>query len=230
MYALPDQSIEDACKDVHTACSMGVTHISAYHLTLEPNTLFHRYPPALPDDEQSAEMQTATEQILKEQDYHHYETSAFSKRGQASLHNKNYWLFGDYLGIGTGAHSKISFEHKIIRQMRFKQPKEYLEKTTVAGVGSETTVQSQHELSRTDRSFEFMMNALRLTDGFESAVFHERTGLPITVILSQLEEAEQRGFFERDHLHIKPTLMGKRFLNDLLQIFLPETGSSNNKK
>ena len=230
MYALPEQSIEDARKDIQTACSMGATHISAYHLTLEPNTLFHRYPPALPDDEQTAEMQTVIEQILTEHDYHHYETSAFASRGRTSLHNKNYWLFGDYLGIGAGAHSKISFEHKIIRQMRFKQPKEYLERTATAGAGSETTVQSQHELSRTDRSFEFMMNALRLTDGFESALFQERTGLPIIVILAQLEEAEHHGFIERDHLRIKPTLKGRRFLNDLLQIFLPESGHSNKKE
>ncbi|MDR4517544.1 MAG: radical SAM family heme chaperone HemW [Nitrosomonas sp.] len=229
MYALPNQRVEDARKDIQTACSMGASHISAYHLTLEPNTLFHRYPPALPDDEQTAEMQTVIEQILTGHGYHHYETSAFAARGRLSQHNQNYWLFGDYLGIGAGAHSKISFEHKIIRQMRFKQPNEYLEKTTTAGAGSETAVQSQHELSRADRSFEFMMNALRLTDGFESALFHERTGLPITVILAQLEEAEHHGFIERDHLHIKPTLKGRRFLNDLLQIFLPESGNSNRK-
>ncbi|MCB1985064.1 MAG: oxygen-independent coproporphyrinogen III oxidase-like protein [Burkholderiales bacterium] len=226
MYGLPNQSVKDAHKDIHTTCSMDVSHISAYHLTLEPNTLFHRYPPELPDDEQSVDMQTVIEQTLKEHHYHHYETSAFSKRGRTSLHNKNYWLFGDYLGIGAGAHSKISFEYKIIRQMRYKHPREYLEKTLETGAGSETAIQSQHELTRADRGFEFMMNAMRLTDGFESAMFQDRTGLPITVILSQLDEAERRGFIERDHLYIKPTLVGKRFLNNLLQIFLPVPGSS----
>ena len=223
MYALPGQTVEDACKDVETACTLGVTHVSAYHLTLEPNTLFHRFPPVLPSDEQSAAMQDHIEHIMRDHRFEHYETSAFAQRGRESMHNKNYWLFGDYLGIGAGAHSKLSFEDKIIRQMRFKQPGMYLEKASDSANNAAVAIQTHQELKQTDRSFEFMMNALRLTGGFESALFEERTGLPITEILSQLKEAEERRLIDRDYRRIKPTLMGRRFLNDLLQIFLPET-------
>jgi len=222
MYALPEQSVEDACKDIEIACSFDVAHVSAYHLTLEPNTLFHRFPPELPTDEQSADMQEQVEHILHEHQYVHYEISAFAQRGRESMHNKNYWLFGDYLGIGAGAHSKISFEDKIIRQMRFKQPAMYLEKALSSTVATAAAVQTHQELKRTDRSFEFMMNALRLTGGFESALFEERTGLPVTDILAQLKQAEDKGLIVRDYRRITPTLTGRRFLNDLLQIFLPE--------
>lgn len=221
MYALPGQTVEEARRDAETACSFGVAHLSIYHLTLEPNTLFHRFPPALPTDEQSADMQDQIEHILRENHYTHYETSAFARRGRESFHNTNYWLFGDYLGVGAGAHSKISFADKIIRQMRFKQPRTYLEKAVDSSISAAPAIQTQFELKPADRSFEFMMNALRLTGGFESALFEERTGMPITVILPALNEAEQRGLIERDHRRITPTLMGRRFLNDLLQIFLP---------
>ncbi len=223
MYALPGQTVEDACRDIETACAFGVAHVSAYHLTLEPNTLFHRFPPELPTDEQSADMQDQVERILREHQYLHYETSAFARRGRESGHNKNYWLFGDYLGIGAGAHSKISFKDKIIRQMRFKQPRAYLEKALDSSIAAAPAVQTQLELTPADRSFEFMMNALRLTGGFDSTMFEDRIGMPITVILPQLIEAEQRGLILRDYRHIKPTSIGRRFLNDLLQIFLPET-------
>lgn len=222
MYALPGQTLQDAQADIETACASGAPHISAYHLTLEPNTLFHRYPPSLPDDEQSAEMQAMIEQFTAEQGYANYETSAFAQPSQESRHNLNYWLFGDYVGIGAGAHSKISFSDKIIRQMRCKQPKEYLAKTIDASVAVAPQIHTHQELSRADRSFEFMMNALRLTDGFETQLFNERTGLPINVIQRQLDEAEQRELIERDYRRIKPTKTGRRFLNDLLQIFLPE--------
>ncbi len=224
MYALPDQTVEEACRDVETACSFGVAHVSVYHLTLEPNTLFHRFPPELPTDEQSADMQDQIEYILREHQYMHYETSAFARRGRESQHNKNYWLFGDYLGIGAGAHSKISFKNRIIRQMRFKQPKAYLEKALNSSIAAAPVIQTQLELKQTDRSFEFMMNALRLTGGFDSALFEDRTGMPITAILPQLIEAEQRGLIIRDYRYITPTSIGRRFLNDLLQIFLSETG------
>ena len=219
MYALPGQTLAEAQADIETACTQGVTHISAYHLTLEPNTLFHRFPPNLPDDEQAAAMQDMIEQTTASHQYRNYETSAFARSGKESRHNMNYWLFGDYLGIGAGAHSKISFADKIVRQMRFKQPKEYLVK---AGAG-ESFVQTQQILTPEDRGFEFMMNALRLTGGFETSVFLERTGLPITAVQKQLDEAEQRGLLVHDRHRIKPTVLGRRFLNDLLQIFLPET-------
>ncbi|WP_090632982.1 radical SAM family heme chaperone HemW [Nitrosomonas marina] len=223
MYALPGQKLNEAGNDIKTACTFGVPHLSAYHLTLEPNTFFHRFPPVLPSDEQSAAMQELIEQTLADHQYLHYETSAFSQRGRAAQHNMNYWLFGDYLGIGAGAHSKISFETQIIRQMRFKQPQEYTEKASLAGAGSETTVQSRQTLSINDRCFEFMMNALRLTGGFESALFQERTGLPLNIIMPQLDEAERRCLITRDNRHIKPTHLGKLFLNDLLQLFLAES-------
>jgi oxygen-independent coproporphyrinogen-3 oxidase len=219
MYALPGQTLEEAQADIEMACSLGVTHISAYHLTLEPNTLFHRFPPNLPDDEQAAAMQDMIGQTTASYQYRNYETSAFARAGKESRHNMNYWLFGDYLGIGAGAHSKISFADKIVRQMRYKQPKEYLAKAKAA----ESLIQTQQILIPADRGFEFMMNALRLTGGFEAAVFQERTGLPITTVQKQLDEAEQRGLLVHDHHRIKPTVLGRRFLNDLLQIFLPET-------
>lgn len=226
MYALPDQTLEEAGKDIETAVSCGVAHISAYHLTLEPNTLFHRYPPPLPDDDSAAEMQIMIEQTLANSGYINYETSAFAQAGRESRHNMNYWLFGDYLGIGAGAHGKISFLDKIIRQVRYKQPKEYLAKTAPEMLASGPPVMEQHEVARNDRAFEFMMNALRLTEGFATETFVGRTGLPITTIQRQLDEAERRGLIARDYRRIAPTLTGRRFLNDLLQIFLPEKGKA----
>ncbi|SEF76001.1 radical SAM family heme chaperone HemW [Nitrosomonas ureae] len=224
MYALPGQTLEQAQADIETACSYGVTHISAYHLTLEPNTLFYRFPPKLPDDEAAAAMQDMIEQTTSDHQYRNYETSAFARAGKESRHNVNYWLFGDYVGIGAGAHSKISFADKIVRQMRYKQPKEYLAKARMG----ESLIQTRQELTVADRSFEFMMNALRLTGGFDTPLFQEHTGLPIAVVQQQLDEAEQRGLLVHDHLRIKPTVLGRRFLNDLLQIFLPENTPSDN--
>ncbi len=221
MYALPGQTLTQAQADIDAACSLGVTHISAYHLTLEPNTLFHRFPPILPDDEQAAAMQDMIEQTTARHQYRHYETSAFARAGKESRHNLNYWSFGDYLGIGAGAHSKISFADNIVRQMRYKQPKEYLAKANAY----ESLTQTQHELTPSDRGFEFMMNALRLNGGFDTTLFQERTGLPIAAIQKQLDEAEHRGLLVHDRHRIKPTVLGRRFLNDLLQIFLPETDS-----
>ncbi len=221
MYALPEQTLADAQQDIELACAAGVPHISAYHLTLEPNTLFHRYPPILPDDNIAAEMQLAIEQRAADKQYINYETSAFAHSGKESNHNLNYWMFGDYLGIGAGAHSKISFADKIIRQIRYKHPKEYVARSSQSDLNTNTYILTEHVVSQTERSFEFMMNALRLTDGFQTAMFQERTGLPITVIQQQLNEAEERKLIIRDHQQITPTLMGKRFLNDLLQIFLP---------
>lgn len=226
MYGLPDQTLEDARKDIETAVRYGVPHISAYHLTLEPNTLFHRYPPQLPNDDLAAEMQAAIEETLANRGYMNYETSAFARPRQESRHNMNYWLFGDYLGIGAGAHSKISFADKIVRQIRYKQPKEYLAKSAHEMMAAGPPIMEQHEVGRSERAFEFMMNALRLTEGFATQMFVERTGLPITSIQRQLNEAEQRGLITRDHRHITPTLTGRRFLNDLLQIFLPEKSST----
>ncbi|OGS93471.1 MAG: YggW family oxidoreductase [Gallionellales bacterium GWA2_59_43] len=213
MYALPQQTLEQALQDVRTALSFAPQHLSCYHLTLEPNTLFHRNPPSLPDDDASAEMQQRIEELLAQHGYEHYETSAFARR--RAKHNVNYWQFGDYLGIGAGAHSKLSFPDKVLRQMRYKQPQAYLD-----AVSRDVPVQEEHEVAAADLPFEFMMNALRLTEGFDSALFQERTSLPLLVIRRELEQAEKRGLLVRDGQRIAPTLQGQRFLNDLLEIFL----------
>ncbi|TCP14810.1 oxygen-independent coproporphyrinogen-3 oxidase [Crenobacter luteus] len=218
MYALPNQTLAEALSDVETAISYGVSHVSAYHLTIEPNTLFAVQVPAnLPEDDESARMQEAIEQRLAEAGYLHYETSAFAKPGQQSRHNVNYWQFGDYLGIGAGAHGKLSFHDRIERFMRAKQPAAYL-KAVADGVPN----QSLHSVDKADLPFEFMMNLMRLTGGFESRLFQERTGLPLIKIEAELKQAEARGLIARDLATIRPTELGQRFLNDLLTLFLKE--------
>lgn len=215
MYALPNQSLEQALQDVQTALTFKPQHLSAYHLTLEPNTLFYRNPPSLPDDDASADMQQAIETLLAENGYQHYETSAFAQPNRRSKHNLNYWKFGDYLGIGAGAHSKISFPNKIIRQARYKQPQAYMQQVALGA-----PVQTENEVSREELPFEFMMNALRLNEGFEPGLFNERTSLSLVAIQRELLLAEKRGLLHRDIASIKPTQQGQRFLNDLLEIFL----------
>jgi len=217
MYALPKQSLEQALQDVQTALSFAPQHLSCYHLTLEPNTLFHRNPPSLPDDDASSDMQQRIEELLATSGYQHYETSAFAQPKRQSRHNLNYWQFGDYLGIGAGAHSKLSFHDKVIRQARHKQPQAYMEQ-----VAKGTPLQSEHEVGRDELAFEFMINALRLNQGFDSVLFQERTSLLLLNIRRELEEAERRGLLVRDHQRIAPTQLGQRFLNDLLEIFIRE--------
>jgi len=217
MYALPNQSLEQALLDVQTALSFSPQHLSCYHLTLEPNTLFHHNPPTLPDDDASSDMQQHIEEMLAAHGYQHYETSAFAQSKRRAKHNLNYWQFGDYLGIGAGAHSKLSFPGKVMRQARYKQPQAYMQQ-----VSQGAPIQSEHEVSRDELGFEFMLNALRLNEGFDSVLFNERTSLPLLGIRRELEVAERRGLLFRDHQHIAPTLLGQRFLNDLLEIFLRE--------
>ncbi|MDO8208551.1 MAG: radical SAM family heme chaperone HemW [Gallionella sp.] len=216
MYALPGQTLDQALQDVKTALSFEPQHLSCYHLTLEPNTLFYRNPPSLPDDDASSDMQQSIEELLAENGYQHYETSAFAKINRRSKHNLNYWKFGDYLGIGAGAHSKLSFPDKIIRQARYKQPQAYMQQ-----VGAGAPVQTENEVDRAELPFEFMMNALRLNEGFDPALYNERTSLSLIAIQRELLEAERRGLLFRDHQRIAPTQLGQRFLNDLLEIFLP---------
>jgi putative oxygen-independent coproporphyrinogen III oxidase len=216
MYALPGQSADQALADLQQAIDAGAPHVSAYHLTLEPNTYFARFPPPLPDDDSAAQMQEAIEARLESAGYRHYETSAFARPGLESRHNLNYWTFGDYLGIGAGAHSKLSFPDRIDRVVRHKHPRAYLEQSAAAA-----PVQARDAVAVADLPFEFMMNALRLTGGVPLALFGERTGLPLTAVLPALAQAEARGLIERDHLHLRPTPQGQRFLNDLLQLFLP---------
>ena len=215
MYGLPGQSIDEARADIAAALAIAPPHLSVYHLTLEPNTYFHRYPPALPDDDITAEMQKNAEDALAAAGYRHYETSAFAQPGKQSRHNMNYWTFGDYLGIGAGAHSKISFRDRILRQARYKQPAQYMQ-SAVSG----DAVQESHEIGTHEVGFEFMMNALRLNGGFSLVLFEERAGVPLTSVLKELDIAEGKGLITRDHQRVEPTPLGRRFLNDLLQVFL----------
>lgn len=215
MYALPSQSVEEAYRDVATAVSFTPPHLSLYHLTLEPNTYFAKYPPVIPDDDTSADMQDMIQREMAAAGYGHYEVSAYAQPGRQARHNLNYWQFGDYLGIGAGAHSKISFPHRVIRQIRYKQPKAYLEKAK-AGI----FIQEEAEIRREDLGFEFMLNGLRLNQGFDVNLFTERTGLTINTLEKALNLAESKGLLYRDHKIIRPTDLGRRFLNDLQQLFL----------
>jgi len=225
MYALPQQSVGGALADVEAAIAFAPTHVSAYHLTIEPNTLFHRSPPALPDDDASAQMQEEIEARLAAAGFENYETSAFAVSGRRCAHNLNYWRFGDYLGIGAGAHSKLSFPDRVRREMRSKHPKQYLAK-----VGDPDGLQEAHDVALADLPFEFMMNALRLTQGFPLAMFEERTGLSLNTVLKSLDAAERDGLIERDHVQVRPTLRGRRFLNELLQRFLPEPDQASSRR
>jgi putative oxygen-independent coproporphyrinogen III oxidase len=218
MYALPGQTLEEWRGDLACAIGCAPPHLSLYHLTIEPNTYFHRYPPHVPDDDAAAEMQALAERLTGEAAYEHYETSAYAMRGFRCRHNLNYWTFGDYLGIGAGAHSKLTFPERIVRQARYRQPREYMERA-LAG----SAVQSDEPVAAREIPFEFMMNALRLNDGFALSLFAERTGLPLTVALPALDRAERKGLLMRDHERVLPTELGRRFLNDLLEMFLPGT-------
>jgi oxygen-independent coproporphyrinogen-3 oxidase len=217
MYALPRQTLDEARLDLEVALSFAPSHLSLYHLTLEPNTVFAKFPPVVPDDDASDEMQQMIAARMQEAGYEHYEVSAFAQSARRARHNLNYWEFGDYLGIGAGAHSKLSFPHRIVRQARYKQPATYMQQT-IAGNG----IFEEHEVGRDELGFEFMLNALRLTGGFESRLLVERTGLPPQAIEQALQRAETKGLILADHQSIRPTELGRRFLNDLQQMFLPE--------
>ncbi|SCU92147.1 putative oxidoreductase [Cupriavidus necator] len=217
MYALPGQTLDECRQDVEAALSYGTTHLSLYHLTLEPNTLFARFPPALPDDDSAYEMQDWIEARTAQAGYRHYETSAYAKPHREARHNLNYWRFGDYLGIGAGAHGKLSFPHRILRQMRYKHPATYMERA-LAG----NAVQEARDVGADELPFEFMLNALRLTDGVPASSFHDYTGLPLHTISKQLAEAEKKGLLEADLATIRPTELGRRFLNDLQEMFLKD--------
>lgn len=215
MYALPQQTLAEARRDIETAISCAPPHLSLYHLTLEPNTLFAKHPPVVPDDDASADMQDMIRDLTAAAGYAQYEVSAYAQPQRQARHNRNYWEFGDYLGIGAGAHSKLSFPHRIVRQMRYKQPKAYLEHILRGA-----QIQEQHEIGREDLAFEFMLNALRLNHGFQVNLFSERTGLALNTIEKTLALAESKGLLYRDHQIIRPTDLGQSFLNDLQQLFL----------
>jgi len=218
MYALPSQTLAQAEHDLKTALSFAPPHLSLYHLTMEPNTVFAKYPPSLPDDDASADMQDMIAETMAAGGYDHYEVSAYARPGRQARHNLNYWTFGDYLGVGAGAHSKLSFPHRILRQARFKQPGSFME---AAKRGN--PIQEEHEIARADMGFEFMLNLLRLTGGFDPNLFNERTGMSITAISKALDAAEAKGLLTRDFKLIRPTELGQRFLNDLQEMFLGGT-------
>jgi oxygen-independent coproporphyrinogen-3 oxidase len=220
MYALPGQSIAEACADAEQALVFRPPHLSAYHLTIEPNTYFHRFPPRLPDDDTSARMGDAIEGALARTGYRHYEISAFAQPGRQSRHNVNYWTFGDYLGIGAGAHSKLSHPGRIERAIRIKRPERYME-----GAERGAAVQERHDVRATAIGFEFMMNALRLTEGFAVRLFEERAGVPLAAVRQELEAAERRGLIEHDAMRVRPTALGRRFLNDVLQLGRAESAA-----
>ncbi len=216
MLALPGQSQAQFEADIETALSFYPPHLSCYHLTLEPNTPFGHTPPAnLPDDDIASAMQNWLDARLAEAGFEHYEISAYARPRHRSRHNLNYWTFGDYLGIGAGAHSKLSFHDRIIRQMRVKHPAQYMQ-----AVGKAEHVTEIRKLVSKELPFEFMMNGLRLTEGVNSDLFIQRTGLPINVCEAALKAAEGKGLLERGAGFVRPTPLGQRFLNDLLTLFL----------
>lgn len=217
MYALPEQTLAQAREDIATAIGFAPSHLSLYHLTMEPNTVFAKYPPSVPDDDASAAMQDMLAERTASAGYRHYEVSAFAQAGRQARHNQNYWEFGDYLGIGAGAHSKLSFPHRVVRQARYKQPAAYMQHAAAGNAIAE-----EAEITRDELGFEFILNASRLTEGFDVRLFNERTGLGLNGIEQGLNLAERKGLIERDHKRIRPTALGQRFLNDLQQIFLPD--------
>lgn len=216
MYALPGQTQAQLEADVKTALSFHPPHLSCYHLTLEPNTPFGHAPPAnLPDDEASSHMQDWLDARLADAGYDNYETSAFAKPRHRSRHNLNYWMFGDYLGLGAGAHGKLSFHDRIVREMRVKHPAQYMQAVQKAEHVTET-----RDIANKDLPFEFMMNALRLTEGVRPELFLQRTGLPLNICASALKNAVNRNLLEHGVDYLRPTRLGRRFLNDLLTLFL----------
>ena len=215
MYALPGQTIENFEQDMRQALALSPPHISIYHLTIEPNTYFAKFPPAVPEEDLAYAMLDKITEMTETSGLRRYEVSAYARAGHQCFHNLNYWQFGDYLGIGAGAHGKLSFAHRVIRQVRFRDPKLYMEKALLGDAVTQDT-----EVSRSDLPFEFMLNALRLRDGFKLADFGEKTGLPFTAIEQGLLEAERKGLIERDFMRVKPTERGFDFLNDLQSLFL----------
>ena len=213
MYGLPGQTLEMARADFEEGVRMGTPHLSAYQLTLEPNTAFYSHPPALPGEDACADMQLMAEEALGAAGFEHYETSAFARAGRRCRHNLNYWEFGDYLGIGAGAHGKLSFADRVTRHERIKQPREYL------AAGGELAAR---EIAAKALPFEFMLNAARLVEGFALELFTERTGLLATALEPGLAKAAQKQLIVREGARVRPTERGRRFLNDLVGLFLPD--------
>jgi oxygen-independent coproporphyrinogen-3 oxidase len=215
MYALPGQTMDALERDMVQALALMPPHLSVYHLTIEPNTYFAKFPPRLPDEDLAYAMLDRITEMTAGPGMQRYEVSAYAKPGHRCRHNLNYWQFGDYLGIGAGAHSKISFPHRVVRQVRYREPRLYMD-NALAG----QALAQDDEVSRADLPFEFMLNALRLREGFPLAQFAERTGLAPSAIEQPLQEAERRGLVERDLARVRPTQRGFDFLSDLQELFL----------
>jgi oxygen-independent coproporphyrinogen-3 oxidase len=216
MYALPGQTAEDLTADLNQALSFAPPHLSVYHLTIEPNTYFAKHPPsALPDEDRAYDMLDQITRQTLERGMQRYEVSAYAKPGHACLHNQNYWQFGDYLGLGAGAHGKISFAHRIMRTVKLRDPQRYIE-----GALSGQALAQVEEIKRADLPFEFMLNALRLRDGLDVSLFTERTGLPLSAIEQPMLDAEHKGLLQRSGNRIQPTERGFDFLSELQTLFL----------
>jgi putative oxygen-independent coproporphyrinogen III oxidase len=216
MYALPGQTLEQLEADVTQALALMPPHLSIYHLTIEPNTYFAKFPPVTPPDDLAYAMLDRITEMTTAAGLERYEVSAYARPGHRCFHNFNYWTFGDYLGIGAGAHSKISFPHRVVRQVRKREPKLYMD-----GALAGEAIAQDEDVARTELPFEFMLNALRLKDGFALQDFSDRTGLPLSAIEQPLREAEAKGLVQRDLARVKPTERGFDFLSDLQALFLP---------
>ena len=221
MYALPGQTLAHLEEDLDTLLAFEPPHVSVYHLTIEPNTVFAKFPPQVPQDDDAYAMLDRITERTALAGMHRYEVSAYAKPNHRCWHNLNYWQFGDYLGIGAGAHSKLSFAHRVVRQVRNRDPRMFMDHALDAS-RAERAVSQSEEVARADLPFEFMLNALRLPDGFLLADFSERTGLPVTVLQSALGRAEEKGLITRDLQRVVPTALGFDFLSDLQALFLPE--------
>ncbi|MDB5890089.1 MAG: oxygen-independent coproporphyrinogen oxidase-like protein [Polaromonas sp.] len=215
MYGLPGQTLENLEQDMAQALALNPPHISIYHLTIEPNTFFAKFPPVIPEEDAAYAMLDKITEMTGAAGLDRYEVSAYAKPGHRCFHNLNYWQFGDYLGIGAGAHSKLSFAHRVVRQVRYREPRLYMEHASTRHAVAQET-----EVGRADLPFEFMLNALRLKDGFLLQDFTDKTGLPVTALQKGLQAAEAKGLLERDFSHVRPTERGFDFLNDLQALFL----------
>jgi putative oxygen-independent coproporphyrinogen III oxidase len=216
MYALPGQDLAQLEQDVTQAMALMPPHLSIYHLTIEPNTYFAKFPPVTPPDDLAYAMLDRITEITASRGLERYEVSAYAKPGHRCWHNWNYWQFGDYLGIGAGAHGKLSFPHRIVRQVRNREPRLYMD-NALAG----QAIAQEEEVARSDLPFEYMLNALRLKEGFALQDFRDRTGLPLSTIEKPLREAEAKGLVTRDLVRVKPTEQGFDFLSNLQELFLP---------
>ena len=219
MYALPGQNLDRLTHELDMVLRLSPPHVSIYHLTIEPNTLFHKHPPRnLPSDDEAYAMLDRIIEKTQAQNLNRYEVSAFAKKGHRCVHNLNYWQFGDYLGLGAGAHSKISFAHRVTRWVKHREPQLYM-RQAMAGAATAQT----HEVSRKDLPFEFMLNALRLKEGFSLQAFSDRTGLPLSSIESPMQQAQAKGWLTLEAGFAQPTAQGFDFLSDLQALFLPDS-------